>query len=407
MNDKSTLFQKSGKNSHFNCRHMSFNAYVEHMRAVIETTRQDLTDKNYEAVVDANSPFEWRPENPEAFDTETGKIKNGLLLVHGLFDSPNTLLSLAEYFHEKNYLVRTILLPGHGTNPGDLAGVSYQEWLKAVRFGIQSFENEVDNLYLSGFSTGGALILHEALTSEINNLRGLILFAPALKLQTPIAIISNIDKLVRSTTIRGIKWLTKSANHDYAKYLSFTLDSANEVNALAHRVQKLLKGKPLTSPLFMVATEDDEVLVTKSMMHLMQRTKIPSNKMLVYGNTLASNQDKRIKILPSSYPELRILNFSHMCLAVSPNHPHYGNKGDYHDFLHYEEGLTQEPKTISEAPYFGAVTHTNLRKHFIQRLTYNPDFEAMMQSIAYWIEKLPSSDPTCTTQSNTLFDERL
>jgi hypothetical protein len=160
------------------------------------------------------------------------------------------------------------------------------------------------------------------------------------------------------------------------------------VNILAHLVQKRLKETPLSTPLFMVATEDDEVLVTKSMIQMMQKTSIPNNQMLVYGNTLQANHDDRIKILPSNYPEQRILNFSHMCLAVSPSHPHYGIKGDYHDFLHYEEGFSKEPKTISEEPFFGAVTHSNLRQHFIQRLTYNPDFNTMMQHIAGWIKKL-------------------
>jgi esterase/lipase len=393
MKNKNINFQKSGRNSSFNCEHMSFNTYVEHMRTVIEDTRQDLTKETRETIVDANSPFEWLPEqslNNQSVNNHSkiDKIKNGVLLVHGLFDSPNTLLSLAEYFHEKNYLVRTILLPGHGTNPGDLASVSYQEWLKAVAFGIQSFEGQVDNLYLSGFSTGGALILHEALTKQIENLRGLILFAPALKLQAPIAILSNIDKLLRSSTISGIRWLTKSANRDYAKYSSFTLESANEVIALARSVQKLLNEKPLSIPLFMIATEDDEVLVTKSMLQMMKKTELPNNKMFVYGSTLKPNQDERIKILPASYPELRILNFSHMCLAISPDHPHYGLKGDYHEPLYHENGSAKQVKTIGEAPYFGAVTHANLRQHFIQRLTYNPDFDNMMLRINQWIESL-------------------
>ena len=75
-------------------------------------------------------------------------------------DSPFMMRDIGEYFKEKSFLVRSILLPGHGTVPGDLTNISYEKWIEAVQYGINSFEKETENLYIAGFSTGGALALH-------------------------------------------------------------------------------------------------------------------------------------------------------------------------------------------------------------------------------------------------------
>lgn len=384
MKKKYGSFINSGLNSRFDYSNLSFNTYVEHMRTIIEASREDLNSELREVIIDANSPFEWFPAKKCPNYDQTNLIQNGILLVHGLFDSPHTLLSLAEHFHSQNYLVRAILLPGHGTNPGDLIGVTFHEWLKAVRYGIESFSGQVENLFLAGFSTGGALLIHDILHHSTPSLKGLMLFAPALKLLTPIAILSNINKLLRTTTIRGMRWLTKSANHDYAKYLSFTLEPANQVNTLTHVIQKKLKEAVLDVPIFLVATEDDEMLSTRAMVQLIEKNPHLNSSMLLYGNSDQTFLDNRIQLVSSHFPEQRILNFSHMCLPVAPNHPHYGLNGDYHDFLHYEEGISKKPKTLNEEPFFGAVTHRNLRKHFIQRLTYNPDFNKMIKKMSDW-----------------------
>ncbi len=384
MTDNKKILEKSGLNDTFNAENMCFNTYVESTRAMIEQARLDLTDDNREHIIDANSPYEWLPKSvpPKAFPLK--KYKKGILLVHGLYDSPYTLLSLAQYYHEQNFLVRTILLPGHGTRPGDLVGVSYEQWVKAVKYAVDSFETEVEELYLAGFSTGGALVIHAALFNKIQNLKGLILFAPALKLLRPIAIISNIDRLLRSTTIGGIKWFTKTANDDYAKYGAFTLDSANEVNQLSHVILKKLKTHTLDCPIFQVATQDDEVLSLDAMIEFCNQNRFLQSQMYIYGNRAKTYANKKITTLAASYPRYRILNFSHMCLPIAPCHPHYGLNGDYHGLIHHEEDPKTGLKVVSEKPFYGAVTHANLKKHLMTRLTFNPDFDNLTKRLTKW-----------------------
>ncbi len=62
-----------------------------------------------------------------------GKTDKGILLIHGLGDSPWTYRDLATKLAEQGMLVRTVLLPGHGTKPADMIGVTSEDWNKAVQ----------------------------------------------------------------------------------------------------------------------------------------------------------------------------------------------------------------------------------------------------------------------------------
>lgn len=104
--------------------------------------------------------------------------------------------ALGNYFRARCFLVRSILLSGHGTRPGDLLYTHSQDWVKAVDFGVQSFDGQVEDLYLAGYSIGGALAFHHALITQQSEkdetkllkkestgpiFKGLFLFSPALK----------------------------------------------------------------------------------------------------------------------------------------------------------------------------------------------------------------------------------
>jgi pimeloyl-ACP methyl ester carboxylesterase len=94
--------------------HETFANSVSATKAWLEKYRVFLT-LGAESEIRANLPFEIRPaKNPRT--GPTGKTK-GILLVHGLGDSPGTFVDLAQEFAARGFLVRTVLLPGHGTRP--------------------------------------------------------------------------------------------------------------------------------------------------------------------------------------------------------------------------------------------------------------------------------------------------
>ncbi len=73
---------------------------------------------------------------------------------------------LAEFFLENGFRVMAVLLPGHGTQPGDLLEVTWQEWAKTVAYGAYKLAEEVDEVYLAGYSTGATLSVYQSLRDK-------------------------------------------------------------------------------------------------------------------------------------------------------------------------------------------------------------------------------------------------
>ena len=66
----------------------------------------------------SNRSYELAPPDP----------KGGVLLVHGLTDSPYSMRGIAETFYAEGFHVVVLRLPGHGTIPASLRDVSWKDW---------------------------------------------------------------------------------------------------------------------------------------------------------------------------------------------------------------------------------------------------------------------------------------
>jgi len=370
----SNFFQPSGSNNHPLNKDLPFSEYIEETRALIRNARLDLNEDNAELIVDANSPFELRPNK---------KCKNGVLLIHGLYCSPSWLKDIGESLYSNDCLVRAVLLPGHGTVPGDLLNITYEKWLETTLYGIKSFKNEVDNLFIVGYSTGALLALHHVLNGH--HADGLILFAPALKIRNPLARFAHLHRLI-SWAYEPAKWLTRNAQRDYAKYESQTLSSGHEVFQLGQAVRHLLNSKELKIPSLTILSDDDYVINSNYVINSFLNSESPYNKMRLYTGEPNQELDKRITTVNNAYPEEKIINFSHYCLSISPNNFHYGSDGDYKDFQHYKKiHMDPQHEHNGDDVRLGGLNKENLKKYFMQRLTYNPDFENMMGNILQFI----------------------
>ncbi len=359
----------SGLNSRFTQSGLSFADYVEDMRAIIAETRLDLKPENRDKIIAANAPFELRPENYDG--------KRAILLVHGLFDATLSIQDLGKIFYAQGFLVRAVLLPGHGTVPGDLLDISHEEWIKATQYGIDSLYPEADEVYFGGFSTGGALGLYHALMRE--NLAGLFLIAPAKKLSFIAAFANHLFGITRLLTNEE-KWIVRHTQDDYAKYNIFPMRSSQEVDALIARVSHLSTHHLVQIPIFMVLSHDDETINTEAALKFFTEQPHPKNRLIYYSNDALKTKDNRITVVGSRFPEQHILSFSHICLAMAPDNPHCGMNGDYH------EPIFKVAKTEDETIYRGALKDKHIKHHCFQRLSYNPDFENMTQQMVEFLE---------------------
>src|SRR6185437_821776 len=86
----------------------------------------------------------------------------------------------------KCLLIRSILLPGHATYPGDLRKAEWQDWVSAAKYGIESFQKDASVVHIVGFSTGGALAIYLVTNAESIPLsvpiKSLVLLSPAIRI---------------------------------------------------------------------------------------------------------------------------------------------------------------------------------------------------------------------------------
>lgn len=369
----------SGVNSHFACADLAFAEYVFRTR---EMLRQCHAGKDaLEKIVSGNAPFELLPSG----DFQKGQDKpyrRGVLLIHGLSDSPYHMRHLAAFFQRNGFRVMAVLLPGHGTQPGDLLEVRWQEWAKVVSYGADCLAAEVDELYLAGYSAGGALSVLQA--SQDERVRGLFLFSPAFEI-TSLAAWANLHKLYSWLTPKAA-WLSVHPDYDLFKYESFCKNAAAQM----YRLTRALPQHALAIPVFAVASADDATVFSAATLRFMQRARHPANKLVWYATEKIVQNN--IEWVSSSLPEKHILCSSHTAIVLPPEDAHYGVSGGYANCLHY---LPHDPQGYAacmaqtKEVWHGEIHSRNLKQGLVRRLMYNPHYAAMEDSLKQFIERLP------------------
>ena len=236
----------SGVNTSFAGAGLRFADYVQRTQAMLRQVHAGKID--LEKIVAGNAPFELFPTGNFAAGRDK-PYRRGVLLTHGLSDSPYHMRHLAAFFQRQGFRVMAVMLPGHGTQPGDLLDVRWQEWAKAVAYGADCLAAEADELYLAGFSAGAALSVLQAAHDE--RVRGLFLFSPAFEI-TSRAKWANLHKLY-SWLLPQAAWVNVLPDRDLYKYESFCKNAAAQMYALT----QLLSQCEINIPVFAVASADD------------------------------------------------------------------------------------------------------------------------------------------------------
>jgi len=381
--------QPSGLNSRFNGDRLAFAEYVARNRYMLvkANTGADHLDKK----VDGNAPFELHP--PPGFPGGQSKTyRRGVLLTHGLSDSPYMMRHLAAFFRQRGFRVMTILLPGHGTQPGDLLDVIWQEWAKTVAYGAYKLAEEVDEVYLAGYSTGATLSVYQSLRD--NRVRGLFLFSPALRI-TRKAALAKLHKLY-SWLIPAAKWVDIKPDLDIYKYESFAKNAAAQAYALTRTLDALLRQQELDIPVFIAASADDMTVKTSVILEFIARSRHPCSKLVLY----TTEPDKmpsailaeKLELVNSAVPEQRILSSAHSAIVMPPEDSHYGREGDYSNCVHYYPDEMEKYAACLAHPdqdFQGEITTKNLKAGILRRLTYNPNYAALEVSMQRFIDDLP------------------
>ena len=386
--------KRSGLNTIFNGSALAFADYVTRTREMLGRAHYLTSDINREEVIVGNAPFELKPP-PGFIPGQQKTYRRGILLTHGLSDSPYSMRHLAAFFQQSGFRVMVILLPGHGTQPGDLLDVGWQEWAKAVAYGVDRLAEEVDQVYLGGYSLGGTLSIYHSLGDS--RVRGLFLFSPALQI-SQWAAWANFHKLY-SWLMPAQKWIVIKPDRDIYKYESLPKNAAAQIYALTHALRIQLQQPQLQGlniPIFAAASADDITVKISATMKFMAGTRHPASKLVLYTTEPekfpADFPVEKLELVNSVIPEQKILSSAHTATVISPEDKHYGVAGEYANCVHYYPGEMEKYTACMTNPatnFQGEVTEKNLQVGILQRLMYNPNFAALKVSMQQFIDKLP------------------
>lgn len=105
---------------------------------------------------------------------------NGVLLLHGFGDTPQTLGLLSANLHNAGYDVRAPLLPGHGISVQAFMASRRHQWIACAREEYLQMRSAHETVSVAGLSMGGAL--SAILASEFSEIPALVLIAPYLEM---------------------------------------------------------------------------------------------------------------------------------------------------------------------------------------------------------------------------------
>ena len=204
----------------------------------------------------SNRYFGGSPLDPDAlpknwnrtFELVPEEVHGGVLLVHGLTDSPYSVRALAETYRASGFYALALRMPGHGTVPGALTEATWEDWLAAVRLGARHVRSRIGGkapLHFVGYSNGGALVLSHALEAlddpKLPKADRLVLVSPMIGV-TPFAVLARtVSRLGAIPYFEKAKWTDVLPEYNPYKYNSFPANAGWQTWDLTSRLEGQLK----------------------------------------------------------------------------------------------------------------------------------------------------------------------
>jgi len=343
-----------------------------------------------ESVVQMRAPYQIDVDTVRC-NTAQSQRKLGFLLLHGLTDSPYMLRAMANSLAQQYpcALLRGLLLPGHGTLPGDTLAMKYEQWQATTEFGVESFRDEVDELYLVGYSTGSSLSLDYVESHPEDELiAGLIMLSPALKASSDSAALAPWLRLVK-------RWLNVEADADAVKFESFSLNAAAEFYQLTRGLNSAFETS-LQMPVFMAISGDDATISAEAAREFFCTKTDPANRWMIWYQAEASDSKpdsicSGLHVVSAAEPAYRMISYAHTSITLPPDDPHYGFDANYRNCLHYREHSTERSECLTEDSLSVYGEHSLLKDGryegmLLRRATFNPRYDQMMMSIFCFVD---------------------
>ena len=191
-----------------------------------------------------SDPSRWSPNWNRSFELAADTPTAGVLLLHGMSDSPYSLRHLGQRLNASGALVLGLRIPGHGTAPSGLVEVTWQDMAAAVRLAMRHLAERSGDapLYIVGYSNGAALAVHYALSTladdQLPKAEGLVLLSPAIGVTGAAALAVWQARVGHLLGLEKLAWNAILPEYDPYKYGSFAVNAGDLVYRLTNQIQQ-------------------------------------------------------------------------------------------------------------------------------------------------------------------------
>lgn len=244
----------------------------------------------------AADPNRWPTNWNRTFELDADPPAGGVLLLHGMSDSPYSLRALGEALNRHGYQVVGLRLPGHGTAPSGLKSVTWEDMAAAVRLAMEHLASRLETrpIHIIGYSTGAPLALEFALNAlEEGGAQvpaSVVLVSPAIRVHPAGALAGLKDTMARLPGLGGLAWLTVMDEFDPYKYNSFATNAGTQVHRVTTSVDRRIRaltrdqaGAGNFPPVLVLKSTVDSTVTTEAVVdNLLMRLPAGRNELVLF-----------------------------------------------------------------------------------------------------------------------------
>ena len=175
------------------------------------------------------------------------QLRGGVLLLHGLSDSPYSVRALAIELYQQGYYVLALRMPGHGTVPSGLVHADWQDMAAAVKLAANHVSKNIGHqkpLYLLGYSMGAALAVNYSLEAlqdkSLRRADAMVLISPAIGVSAIAALAVWQSRLSVVSGMEKLAWNSIGPEYDPYKYISFAVNAGDLMYRLTLEIDRKL-----------------------------------------------------------------------------------------------------------------------------------------------------------------------
>ncbi len=187
-------------------------------------------------------PRRLEPDWNRSFELPADDPAGGVLLLHGMSDSPYSLRALGETLNEQGFWVIGLRLPGHGTAPSEFTRMTWEDMSGPVRLGMTRLAARAgpESIHVIGYSNGAALAIDYALEAGQGHAApvpaSLVLISPSIRITRAAALTKWLGKLAVVPGLEKLAWTSILPEFDPYKYNSFSANAGEQVHRLTRHV---------------------------------------------------------------------------------------------------------------------------------------------------------------------------